>query len=629
MKEKIRFLIVTFLAFIPVFAIQKPLFMAYNHALGENITAADYLAVIWHGLSLDMTMAGYCTIIPLAVMLIAVWGSGKGVYILMKGYFLVVALLIAAVFSTDMALYEYWGFRLDATLLFYLQSPQDALASVPWKEFLRQFAIFILSAISITALFWKGVTQLIKPKSKRTHYFTTQSYKYTNRKRFSFLSKALSFGTLLLLGGLLILPIRGGISVSTANVGQVYFSPSLFLNHAAINPCFSLIASILKEQDFASQYNYLPEAERAATFSALTQQPQDTTNLQLLNTNRPNILLILLESFSANAVGILGGEGNATPQLDRLAANGILFTQMYANSFRTDRGIVSTLNGYAAQPTTSIMKYPAKSQSLPSIAKSLAQNGYQADMLYGGDINFTNMQSYFYASGYKQITADRDFPLASRLSKWGANDDVTFPALIEGIKQAEEKQPWFKTFLTLSSHEPFDVPFHHLEDPYLNAVAYTDSCLGSFIDSLSLLPVWKQTLVILVSDHGYLYPSTTKQYAPERQHIPMLWLGGALREPRVVETLTSQNDLPATLLHQLSIDASAFTFSKNIFNPDRSPYVFYTFNNGFGWIDNSGISVYNAESDQPLINAPTTGSNARLHKGKAMLQSLYDDLGGR
>ena len=166
-----------------------------------------------------------------------------------------------------------------------------------------------------------------------------------------------------------------------------------------------------------------------------------------------------MESFTANAIEAVGGEPGITPNLNRLSKEGVLFTNLYANSFRTDRGLVSVLNGYLAQPTTSIMKYPVKSQTLPSIAKSLNKEGYTADMLYGGDINFTNMQSYFYSSGYSKITADRDFPLSSRLSKWGANDDITFSHLYEDIKQRPvDGKPWLSTFLTLSSHEPFRGP---------------------------------------------------------------------------------------------------------------------------------------------------------------------------
>ena len=336
-----------------------------------------------------------------------------------------------------------------------------------------------------------------------------------------------------------------------------------------------------------------------------------------------------MESFTANAIEAVGGEPGITPNLNKLSQEGITFTNMYANSFRTDRGIVSVLNGYLAQPTTSIMKYPAKSQTLPSIAKSLGEQGYTADMLYGGDINFTNMQSYFFSSGYSQITADRDFPLSSRLSKWGANDNITFTHLYESIRERDEKTPWLSTFLTLSSHEPFEVPYHHLEDPYLNSMAFTDSCIGSFIGQLKELPVWKNTLVILVSDHGYRYPASLTDYEPRRFHIPMIWLGGAIKEPAIIDTYANQTDLAATLLSQLNLPHDSFTFSRDILAPGYPEYAFYTFPNGFGFIDSTGISVYDNESNKPLIESPAENSNERLNKGKVLLQTLYDDLGNR
>ena len=355
----------------------------------------------------------------------------------------------------------------------------------------------------------------------------------------------------------------------------------------------------------------------------------DADTEKLLTTDRPNILIIRMESFTANVIEAVGGEAGITPNLNRLSREGVTFTNMYANSFRTDRGIVAVLNGYLAQPTTSIMKYPAKSQTLPSIAKSLGEQGYTADMLYGGDINFTNMQSYFFSSGYSQITADRDFPLSSRLSKWGANDDITFTHLYESIKDRDEKAPWLSTFLTLSSHEPFEVPYHHLEDPYLNSVAFTDSCIGSFVDKLKELPVWKNTLIVLVSDHGYRYPSSLTDYEPRRFHIPMIWLGGAVKEPAVIETYANQTDLAATLLSQLGLPHDQFIFSRDILAPGYPEYSFYTFTNGFGFIDSTGVSVYDNESNKPLIENPPAGSEERLNRGKVLLQTLYDDLGNR
>lgn len=619
MKKRILFLLALFFIWLPLLAVQKPVFLLYHHALASGCSLSDYLKVITHGLLLDCTMAGYLTALPLLMTLVSIWLPGTFYKKLLKGYFGIMAVLIAAIFSVDVALYGYWGFRLDATLFFYLQSPKDAMASVPLGQFFAQLGMFVVYA---SGIYWV-LKKCIVPLFPETQV----------RKRLS--------GSLVILlsGGILFIPIRGGVTTSTANVGMVYFSQNQFLNHSAINPCFSLIASLSKQQDFAAQFNFFPEEERKEVMETLSSSPrtgygneEDSMKPQtLLNTSRPNILIILMESFSANAVEAVGGDSVITPNLNRLSREGVLFTNMYANSFRTDRGIVSVLNGYLAQPTTSIMKYPAKSQTLPSIAKSLTNEGYIANMLYGGDINFTNMQSYFFGSGYSRITADRDFPITSRLSKWGANDDITFRYLYEDIKSRDNQAPWLTTFLTLSSHEPFEVPYHRLDEMglYPNSVAFTDSCIGHFIEKLKELPVWKNTLVIFVSDHGYPYPKDVTGYEPRRYHIPMLWIGGAVKKPVVIDKLANQTDLAATLLNQLEIDHDAFTLSRNILSPDYPEYAFYTYSNGFGFIDSTGISVYDNEGKKTLIETPREGSDLRLRKGKALLQTLYDDLGNR
>ena len=617
----LRFLILLFIAWLPVFALQKPVFLCYHHAFSAGYGLNDLLQVTLHGLKLDCTIAGYLTALPLLLCLLF-FNVHQQILKILKIYLLCMAILIAMIFSIDLALYEFWGFRLDATLFFYLKSPKDAFASVPLGLFLRQFLLFI----GYAALIYGWLRYVLR-------YFPKDSNEATHN---GWLPKVKHWATLLVAGGLLFIPIRGGVTTSTANVGMVYFSQDQFLNHAAINPCFSLISSLSKQQDFAAQFDFFPEEERAALFEQLmapTPMPENEgengANRSLLRTHRPNILLILLESFSANAIEAFGGEPGITPNLNRLSQEGICFTNLYANSFRTDRGLVAALNGYLAQPTTSIMKYPAKSQTLPSIAHSLDSIGYQSDVLYGGDINFTNMRSFFYSAGYSRLTSDQDFPLTDRLSKWGANDDVTFERLYQMIAQRPTDQPWFTTFLTLSSHEPFEVPYHRLSHPYLNTVAFTDSCLGHFIDRFKQLPAWQNSLVILLSDHGFRYPDGTKDYAPKRYHIPMLWLGGAIAAPRTISRIGNQTDLAATLLRQIGLSTEDFRFSRDLMDPQTPQQAFYTFQNGFGWIDESGVSVFDNEGNRPLIEEPQAGSTQRLTKGKALLQTLYDDLGRR
>jgi phosphoglycerol transferase MdoB-like AlkP superfamily enzyme len=614
MKRRLLFLLIVFISWLPVLAIQKPLFMIYHHTLATGCTLSDWLRVIWHGLKLDCTIAGYLTIFPLLFTITSVWIPGAYLRKWIKGYFVLASLLIAMIFAADVALYTFWGFRLDATVIFYIQFPSGAATSVPAGLFIRQAIIVVLYTFVSAWLFNRWIVPFFPDKSAE--------------------KKVYGFMSLVLMGGLLFLPIRGSVTTSTANVGMVYFSNRQFLNHSAINPVFSLVASLYKQQDFASQFQFFPEEKRKGIFQSLLPVPSDSLcraeeKVELLNTQRPDILLVILESFSANAVGAVGGAASVTPNLNRLSEEGVLFTNIYANSFRTDRGLVSVLNGYPAQPTTSIMKYPAKSQTLPSLSKSLMSEGYTAEMLYGGDINYTNMQSYLYSSGYSKITSDKDFPITSRMSKWGADDEITFDYLYRSLLEKDTCSRLFSTFLTLSSHEPFEVPYHRLTHPYLNSVAFTDSCLGNFIDKLKNTPVWKNLLVIFVADHGFRYPEHLTEYEPARYHIPILWIGGAVKKPVRIETIASQMDLAATLLSQLDIPHRDFLFSKNILDACCPTYAFYTFSNGFGFINSTGVSTYDNDSNRPIFQNPVEGGQERIEKGKTLLQTLYDDLGNR
>ena len=610
MKKRLIFLLCSFLLWLPLFAIQKPLFMIYHGGLGEY-SLFNFMEVIYRGLKLDASIAGYLTIIPLLCAIASSWTGGNFYHKILKSYFLIAAIINASIFALDQGLYTYWGFRIDATVLFYLQDPDEAMASTPIGIFLMQFLTMAVYSFVIYKLFARFVIPLLPEKPEER--------------------KVKSNIAFVLLGGLMFIAIRGGVTTSTANVGMVYFSDNQFLNHSAINPTFSLMTSILKQQDFSSQFQFFDEEERQKAFSFLSSNNEaDSTTVNLLKTSRPDILIVLLESFSANVIEATGGEPDITPNLNRLSKEGVLFRNMYANSFRTDRGLVAVLNGYLAQPTTSIMKYPSKSQTLPSIAGALGKEGYTSDMLYGGDINFTNMKSYFFSSGYKKIVSDIDFPIASRLSKWGANDDVTFAHLYDVFKNKnDDDSPWMTTFLTLSSHEPFKVPYSKFEHLYANSVAFTDSCLGDFIDKVKELPVWDNLLVVFVSDHGFRYPESVKEFAPGRYHIPMIWVGGAIKEAMVIDKYANQTDLTATLLSQMNIDHKDFIFSRNVLSSGYNEYAYYTFSNGFSFIDSTGVTIYDNDSHSPLLIKEEAGHDARLYKGKALLQTLYKDMGNR
>lgn len=608
MKKRIAYISLYFFTVLLIFILQKPLFMLYNGSIEKGFGFADYMQVMIHGASLDAATAGYLTAFPFLLVLISIWFRKFPLKKILYGYYILAAALISIIFVVDMALYTFWGFKLDASVFLYIDSPKEALASV-------SVGFILLRVLAILLLIALNSWVLLK---------ITPSVLTATRKRIA--------GTagMLLLGGVLFIIIRGGVTESTSNIGQVYFSNEPFLNHSAVNPDFSLLSSMGKSQDFASEFNFFDEEKRAALFDGLYPTTDGDSIIQVLNTKRPNILIILMEGFGGAFVEPLGGLPDVTPHFNRLSKEGVFFTNCYANSFRTDRGTVCTFSGYLGLPTASVMKIPAKSRTLPAIAEGLSKAGYKTDFLYGGDINFTNMKSYLLSTGYQRLTANTDFSLAEQTSNaWGVNDDITFEYLYNQLRNRKEEGPWHIAFLTLSSHEPFEVPYHRLEDKIPNAFAYTDECLGKFIDRLKQTPAWKDLLVICLPDHGFYYPREGSNAMPRFYHIPLLWLGGAVKQPMQVDKIMNQTDLAATLLGQLGLEHTAFTFSRNVLGSDyKYPFAFYSFNNGFSFRDSTGVTVFDNNSGSILFDEPEA-DESRLDKGKAILQTVYDDLGNR
>lgn len=608
MKKRIAYISLYFFTVLLIFILQKPLFMLYNGSIEKGFGFADYMQVMVHGASLDAATAGYLTAFPFLLVLISIWFRKFPLKKILYGYYILAAALISIIFVVDMALYTFWGFKLDASVFLYIDSPKEALASV-------SVGFILLRVLAILLLIALNSWVLLK---------ITPSVLTATRKRIA--------GTagMLLLGGVLFIIIRGGVTESTSNIGQVYFSNEPFLNHSAVNPDFSLLSSMGKSQDFASEFNFFDEEKRAALFDGLYPTTDGDSIIQVLNTKRPNILIILMEGFGGAFVEPLGGLPDVTPHFNRLSKEGVFFTNCYANSFRTDRGTVCTFSGYLGLPTASVMKIPAKSRTLPAIAEGLSKAGYKTDFLYGGDINFTNMKSYLLSTGYQRLTANTDFSLAEQTSNaWGVNDDITFEYLYNQLRSRKEEGPWHTAFLTLSSHEPFEVPYHRLEDKIPNAFAYTDECLGKFIDRLKQTPAWKDLLVICLPDHGFYYPREGSNAMPRFYHIPLLWLGGAVKQPMQVDKIMNQTDLAATLLGQLGLEHTAFTFSRNVLGSDyKYPFAFYSFNNGFSFRDSTGVTVFDNNSGSILFDEPEA-DESRLEKGKAILQTVYDDLGNR
>jgi phosphoglycerol transferase MdoB-like AlkP superfamily enzyme len=600
MKDRALYLLKTYLLTVVIFIIAKIGFMMYNSS-DNPFTVGDVLDVVTHGLSLDLSTSLYFLILPFLLMVVSLfWKKLNIITTILKVYWGIVACAFALAFVADTSLYEFWHFKLDASCLQYLSTPTEAMASVSWGYIIIRLIAFLLSAFVI----YRAYQFLGRP-------LRTASPLPTNRK-----SAAYGLLAVLLLVPVFIIGIRGGLGESTTNIGQVYYSDRQFLNHSAVNPVFSFLSSFEKTASNIVDYDFYSQQECDRLMDGLYPTTSTVTDT-LLNTTHPDIVIILMES---------AGEvvSKAMPRLQQLKQEGISFDSCYANSWRTDRGTVCTLSGYPSFPTSSVMKMPSKTHMLPGIASTLRQAGYTTHYLYGGDINFTNMRSYLISTGFTSLTWMKDYTSEEQAtSEWGVCDGITFSTLYDLLHDGKGSR--FIGYSTLSSHEPWDVPIKKYDDEVLNAFYYLDQCLGQFIDKLKHSPQWQNTLVILLPDHSIDYDGITQSDA-SRNRIPLVWVGGAVRQPRRISTLCNQTDLAATLLAQLGLPHDDFRWSRDILSPSyQYPFAFHTYRNGFSVIDSTGFMAYDFDANRRI--AVQTPDGDRLERmGKAILQATTKNL---
>ena len=612
MRERLLFIARYYAVITALSVLYKILFIALGSG-NESLSLAECIAVIYNGLAHDFAVAGYFTTIPLLLTMATIFADFnlRG---FLKWYNLLIAAATTLAFTADATLYPYWEFKLDATVLLYIDSPANAVASIALWHLILLFLLFSSATFGLYKLLNAITASHFSPIG------------HNGNRRIA--RQLLSLSASLLAGGVMFIGIRGGVSESTNNIGTVYFSDKAILNHAAVNPIFSFIYSSMKVENFSKEYRFLDENECNEIFANLYPVDNEITDT-LFNNRHPNIITIIFEGLSAELVEELGGQSGVTPNFNHLSKEGILFTNVYANSFRTDRGLICTLSGYPSFPKTSVMKSTVKSQKLPSLASSLSAAGYRNTFLYGGDINFTNMRGYLFSTGYERALADSDFSVAERTThQWGANDDIPFDRLYDLVME-QDHEPWHITHLTLSSHEPWTVPYDRIKDDKIaNAFAFTDEELGKFMERLKESELWENTLVICISDHSVVgYPKGITQTDINRNHIPLLMLGGAIKEPRRIETLCNQTDLVATLLAQLGIDGDEFPFSRNVLGPQyKSPSAYHCFNNGFSIIDSTGFTVYDLDSREIIHDTDNESRAERLKKAQATLQTTYLDF---
>ena len=559
-----------------------------------------------HGLRMDLSAAGYL-LLPVCLFVIA------SLYVPLfrkarpyRIYYGIVLFLVLLITLADLEVYRSWGFRIDATPLKYLSSPKEAWASVSHLPLWLIFIGFALMYITLYFTFSKFISRNI--------------YRLEGAER-----KTAATVALVLFTAILIIPIRGGLQLAPMNQSTVYFSKENFANVTAVNATWNFLNGLAEGAPVKNKYKFFSQQQLARIKDSLFRSSNSTDSV--LNTSNPNVILIIWESFTTKALEQEINGKPITPRFRELMKEGLYFNSIYASGDRTDKGVAAVLGGYPALNNASIIRYPKKSMQLTTLPQLFNERGYHTSFYYGGETEFANIKSFLLQNQYGTISDKTDFDTKDHNSKWGAHDGVVANRIFDSL--AGMRQPFFTTWLTLSSHEPFETPVatvfegnDHVSQ-FANSLHYTDAVVYDFIRRCEQQPWWRNTLVVIVADHGHtlLQPSDWI----ENFRIPMLWLGGALQQKGIVEKVASQTDLAQTLAAQLGNTEQRFSFSRNIFDTAFIPWAYFAFNNGFGFANATGAFAFDNIGKQLILQKGPVGAK-EIEAGKAMQQATFQDF---
>ncbi len=568
----------------------------------------EVLHIFQSALRLDASMAGYVLVIPSLFWAIEII-LGKSFVsprftLIYHRFFIGLFALIGAV---NLNIYQEWGSKVNYKVfkIFFNYPYESTISSL-------ETGIGLTVGIFLTQVVFFG--WLIR-------FFIRSAYQIHPWLTRPILS--------LFILGITFLSVRGGWQLAPISQSMAYFSSKPILNHAAVNTSWNLSQDVINNlAGSKGDFHYLPE-EQVDSILHNYQSGDSLSRTEILSTKRPNVVFIILESFTADVVESLGGEPGISVELDKLMKQGVSFTNMYASGDRTDKGLIAVMSAFPAQATKSIITETDKQEHLPSIAQVFKEQSYQTTFMYGGESEFFGFKPYVLSHGFDRSTDKHAFLAQDQNSKWGAHDGVVFKHFQHELSQM--KQPFFATMLTLSNHEPFEIPESprfpgsDLPNLFRSTAFYTDKSLGAFIHASRNEPWFKETLFVIVADHGHRLPK--EKYAiseAQHFHIPLVLFGDVIKPEfrgKQLSVFGSQTDIAKTVLGQLGLDGSRFAFSQDLFatHPDRG-YAFFDWDNGFGVISKNGFTSFD-NAGKRLIKQE--GSNNLLPFGQAYMQKVF------
>lgn len=556
----------------------------------ESATFDTITTALAKGIWFDNVITCYISILPLFVLLVLGFCKqlNKISIKIFNFYYIILFGLVFAISASDIPYFNYFFKHLNASIFNWKEEGGSALQLVLQEpSYYMYFFIFVIALVLFSIIIIRTGRITLKQEQGKL-----------SKKQYS-----IYIPISIIAIGLCLLGIRGRVGESPIKTSQAYFCNNSFLNQLGLNPTFFLVRSVLENSKKHIRANHLMKDEEALSIvqNELNIRCDKEAHFPILRNingceeNKDiNIVLILMESMSAEFLSMK--DGSLTPYLNELIKESYYFENFYSAGTHTNQGVAATLFGLPSLFDKNMMKNVeiTKCQGIPRI---LRERGYQTSFFVTHESQYDNMNAFLLENGIQRMYAQEDYPASKVVNGYGVQDDYLFEYAMDRItEQSKQKAPFFATILTISNHPPYIVPqkFRSVsKEPSEQIVAFADDAIRHFMSEAKKQDWYKNTIFVLLGDHGKLVGKTTYDMPLSYNHIPLI-IHSALFDdaPKVFDNLGGQIDVTPTLLGLLDYSFDNNTLGIDIIKQKR-PYIFFTSDDMMGCINSKHFYVYN------------------------------------
>ena len=620
MKRLFLSLIRQYLFWMIFFFILRAIFLLSIIKLvaADHIKTGEALLSFWYALKLDTATTGFILIIP--AFLVFIQGLFKMNWLnqVNKIFSFILIFCWTLITAVELAAFPEWKFKLNTGTFVHLHNAKEAFYSISALQFFSLLIFLTIVAGGSFYLYARFFYLNLKDKCRFIIY---------------------PFVYLLIIFPALFIMLRGGFNDIAISESSAFYSNHSILNWTSVNSGYHFAVNVMETSRYkkSNNYQFYDIREARKTVEDILKTEKDST-ISILKNDRPNIVILLMESWTADLIESLDGRPGITPEFAKLEKDGLLFTQFYCSGNRSHEGIASLIGGYPALPYTTFTANPVKFPNFPSMVKILDQAGYHSSFYYGGQLDYGNLRAYLRFNQFEQLVEESDIDPSIPRGRLGVHDEYMYKRHIEGLNNMQK--PFFSVFFTLSSHSPYDFPMEPVidwagtENQYINSAYYADKCLGEYFEMARKQPWFDSTLFIIIADHGHNSYKNWRYESYEYHRIPLFFYGKVLNDEFKgvkISRIADNSSLPKTILKQLNLPATEFGWGSNLFNPYSPEFAYVVLNDGYMWKSPEGEIVYSMmwkhfyKKDFPEGTTPEK-EESFIRKGKSYVQVLFQNF---